>query len=110
MFNDPQDLINQLRADLLKSRKARDPLTTTTLQGILSAIDNAGAVPVPENIETVGTGSTEALRRELSASDIHELVKLEINEAQHAIKKLGNQKNPHVDELGKRITILERYL
>jgi len=111
MLNDnPQDFIVRLRSDLLKARKARDQLTTTTLQAVLSAIDNAGAVPVPEKITTIGTGSTEAVRRELSIQDMQELVKHEITEAQYAIKKLGNIENSYVNELNKRIVILEAYL
>jgi uncharacterized protein YqeY len=108
--DNPQDFIDRLRTDLLKARKARDRLTTTTLQEVLSAIDNAGAIPVPEDIATVGTGSTEAMRRELSTQDIHDLVKHEITEAQHAIKKLGDKENSYVNELDKRIAILEGYL
>lgn len=105
-----QDFIDRLRTDLLKARKARDQLTTSTLQEVLSAIDNAGAIPLPKNITTVGTGSTEAMRRELSTKDIHELVKREIIEAQHAIKMLGDRESSYVNELDKRITILESYL
>ncbi len=111
MLNDnSQDFISRLRTDLLKARKARDQLATTTLQAVLSAIDNAGAVPVPENITTIGTRSTEAVRRELSTQDIQELIKHEIIEAQHAIKKLGDMENSYVNELNKRIVILETYL
>jgi uncharacterized protein len=108
--NNPQDFIDQLRADLLDARKARDQLTTTTLQGVLSAIDNAGAVPVPNGITTLGTGSTEVARQELSIQDMRKIVKHEIVEVQDAIETLGDPENPYVDELNKRIMILEGYL
>ena len=108
--NNPQDFIFRLHADLLKARKARDQLTTATLQEVLSAIDNAGAIPVPDDITTLGTGSTEALRRELSVSDIQELVRHEINEAQHAIKLLNGRESSYAGELNNRIKILENYL
>ena len=104
------ELVNQIRTDLLKARKARDQLTTTTLQAILSAIDNAGTIPVPDNINTIGTGSTEVPRRELSIRDMHELVAQEITEIQHTIKELGDKQKSYVDELRKRIVILENYL
>lgn len=112
MFNDgnPQDLIDQLHIDLLVARKARDQLTTTTLQTILSAIDNAGAVPVPENINVIGTGSTEAPRRVLSMRDIRKLIQYEIIEIQDAVKELSDTEISYVGELNNRIAILENYL
>jgi len=111
MPNDnPQEAIARIRADLLDARKARDQLTTTTLQQILSDIDNAGAVPVSENMSSVGTGSTEMPRRELSSQDIRELVSSEITEAQHAIEELGNKESSYTGELYKRIAILKNYL
>lgn len=108
--NGVQELVARIRADLLGARKARDQLTTTTLQQILSAIDNAGAVPVSENISFLGTGSTEMPRRELSLQNIREIVNDEITEAQHAIKELGDNESSYVGELHKRIAILENYL
>lgn len=108
--NSAQEVIARIRADLLTARKARDQLTTTTLQQVLSAIDNAGAVPVSENISFVGAGSTEMPRRELSSKDIHKLVNGEISEARHAIGELGDNESSYVSELHKRIAILENYL
>jgi len=111
MFNqDSQNLPTQLRADLLEARKARDQLTSTTLQTLLSAIDNAGAIPVSENFGSVGVGSTEATRRTLSAQDITEIITSEIAEIKSAIKELGDAKSPYTDELNSRIVILEKYL
>lgn len=106
----PQEFINQIRANILKARKARDQLTVTTLQALLSAIDNAGAVPLPDStINNLGAGSTEVPRRELSMQDMHELVKCEVIELQHAIEKLGDKEKTYKDELRKRIIILENY-
>ncbi|MDN5274952.1 MAG: hypothetical protein JWP06_853 [Candidatus Saccharibacteria bacterium] len=111
MHNDnPQHLIDRLRRDLLDARRTRNQLTTTTLQGVLSSVDNAGAVSVPENINFIGTGSTDVSRRELSLQDIRELVSGEITEAQNAIKELGDKEGAYVDELNERIAILENYL
>jgi uncharacterized protein YqeY len=105
-----QNLITQLRADLLEARKARDQLTATTLQALLSAIDNAGAVPISENIDPMGVGSTEAPRRILSAQDIEEIVTAEIAELKSAINILDDTKSSYRDELTSRIGILERFL
>jgi uncharacterized protein len=108
--DNPQHFIDRVRADLLNARKARDQLMVTTLQGVLSAIDNAGAVPVPSDIATLGTGSTEVARKELSTRDMQELVKHEIIEAQHAMKTLNDTEDSYANELNKRIVILESYL
>ncbi|HSW77507.1 MAG TPA: hypothetical protein VLG36_01785 [Candidatus Chromulinivoraceae bacterium] len=111
MFNDnPQTLIDQLRTDLLKARKARDQLTSTTLQGVISAIDNAGAVPAPENTVSIGVGSTEATRRELSKQDLQMIIQGELVELEQAIKELDDRENTYTNELRNRITILESYL
>lgn len=104
------EVVDHIRADLLAARKARDQLTSTTLQTILSTIDNAGAIPAPGNINTIGTGSTEAPRRELSMQDVRELVEREILEMKHTIKKLGDREKSYVNELNKRVAILESYL
>jgi hypothetical protein len=108
--NTSQNLIAQLRTNLLEARKARDQLTATTLQALLSAIDNAGAVPVSENINTSGVGSTEAPRRILSAQDIVEIITAEISELKSAINTLDDAKNSYRDELNSRIGILKRFL
>lgn len=105
------EFTSRIRADLLAARKARDQLTVTTLQALLSAIDNAGAVPIPDNnTNNLGVGSTEVPRRELSIRDMHELVEREILELQHTIEKLGDKEKLYTDELSKRTDILKHYL
>ena len=103
-------LIDQLNMDILNARRGQDRFTATTLQEVVAAIDNAGAVPVPETIHSIGTGSTEVPRRELSAQDIQEIIQHEITELHRAIKQFGSQKNDYTDELQRKITILEKYL
>jgi uncharacterized protein YqeY len=111
MRNDnPQTLTNQLRTDLLEARKARDQLTSATLQTVIAAIDNAGAVPAPETTVSIGVGSTEALRKELSEQDLQDILSREISELKHAITEFDDTKNTYTDELNSKIVILERYL
>lgn len=111
MFDDSsQDLASRLRRDLLNARKSRDQLTSTTLQEAISALDNAGAVPISRTIGTIGVGSTEVPRRELSTQDAERIITREIIELQQAIKELGNMQSPYVDELSSKITILEKYV
>jgi uncharacterized protein YqeY len=103
-------IIDRLRIDLLEARKERNQLIVSTLQAVISAIDNASAVPASESIGTLGVGSTEAPRRELSKQDIEEIIENEIIELQHAIAQFEGAKTPYVDELGSKINILEKYL
>jgi hypothetical protein len=112
MFKDNSPTLpERLRIDLLRARKTGDQFTTTTLQAVIAAIDNASAVPISKkNISTIGVGSTEMPRRELSEQDIEEILKHEIAGLQHAIDEFDGIKNPYVDELNKKITILENYL
>jgi uncharacterized protein YqeY len=110
MFNDNQAFMSRLRTDLLEARRARDQLTTATLQAVISAIDNAGAVPASENTASIGVGSTEAPRRELSEQDLQNIVKNEIIELKQAIREFGDVKSPYANELNDKITILEKYL
>jgi uncharacterized protein len=105
MTNNPQTIVHHLREDFLKARKNRDQLTSTTLQTALSAIDNAGAVPINSNVT-----ATEVPRRELTAQDINEILEREILELQHAIRELGTTATPYADELRAKIKILEKYL
>ncbi len=106
----PENISGLLRVDLLNARRARNPLAATTLQEIISAIDNAGAVPVQTTTPSLGVGSTEVPRRELSDSDIHEIIRKEISEMQHAIDELGEAQSSYIDELNDKIAILNKYI
>lgn len=80
-----------LRNDLIAAIKARRSETITALRTALAAIDNAESVvatvenagaPVSGRIAgaTTGLGSTEAVRRELSASDVRSILQAEIDD------------------------------
>lgn len=105
-----QPLVDQLRQDLLKARKKRDRIISETLQSVVAAIDNAGAVPINEKIDTIGVGSTEARRRELSFQEVQDIIRHEIEEMHHAITTLGNHNDDLVTELRTKTTILNEYL
>jgi hypothetical protein len=106
----PGTVNNQLRIDLLAARKAHDSLVSTTLQATIAAIDNAGAVPIQEATHSVGVGSTEVPRRELSASDIKEIIKQEVAELQYAITEFGDIQNDYTNDLRSKVTILNKYI
>lgn len=108
--NNSQPIINQLQADLLAARKARDTFTSKVLQTVIAAIDNAGAVPITEDTHAIGVGSTEMPRRELSAQDIQAIIEQEIAELQSAIQACNGVQSAYTNELGDKITLIKTYL
>ncbi|WP_197380773.1 GatB/YqeY domain-containing protein [Mycolicibacterium mengxianglii] len=71
----------RLRSDLMAARKARHPARMSALRCALAAIDNA---QTPDAASTVWLNSTEALRRELTDTQIRGLLETEIAERLHA--------------------------
>lgn len=105
MSHIPHDFVEQLRKDLLMSRKARDALAVDVLLVLLNSIDNASAVSVSGNEAT-----TEVPRREVSLQDITDIITAEIIEMQAAAKQLAGINDLRKDELDKKIALLESYL
>lgn len=79
------DLRSVLRESLTTSMRMRDREATRILRSTLAAIDNAEAVPAPgspnagASVASVGVGSTEADRRELTSRDVLAIVRGEID-------------------------------
>ena len=67
----------RLRAELSAARKARHSVRISALRSALAAIDNA---ETPEPGKTVWLDASEAMRRELTDTQIYELVEAEITE------------------------------
>ena len=101
----PQSIIDQLRNDLLISRKARDVLAADTLRSILNAIDNASAVSITSDISL-----TEVPRREISREDILTIINTEIDEIKQAAEQFIGIDDLHKSELEKKILLLQQYL
>ena len=68
---------SRLRTELSAARKARHSVRIAALRSALAAIDNA---ETPDPAETVWLDASEAVRRELSDTQICELVEAEITE------------------------------
>ena len=79
-----------LRHGLVTALKARDTDALAALRTTIAAIDNAEAVPVPDTSRPAtgvhiagsrsGPGSTEAARRQLSASELRDILAGQITE------------------------------
>ena len=92
MTGDAQALRAALRLGLTAALKARDRDALAALRTAIAAIDNAEAVPVPAPDAALpatsahiagarsGLGSSEAARRELSASELRDILRGQIAE------------------------------
>lgn len=99
--------------------RARDKAAVSALRAVLSALDNAEAVPLEEagtrglSLEgsPVGAGSTEVARRELSERDVTDIVRAEATERLDAAAQL---KAPaHADRVARlraEAAVLHRFL
>lgn len=67
----------RLRAELMAARKARHGVRIAALRGALAAIDNA---ETPDPSRTVWLNASEAVRPELTDTQIYDLVEAEIAE------------------------------
>jgi uncharacterized protein YqeY len=106
------ELVAVLRADLSAAMKARDTMTVRVLRTVLSAIANAEAVPVAASRyePSVGVGSTELPRQELSAEQVDSIVVNEIDERRHLAEDLrARGRHEEAQLLESEIAIVERY-
>ncbi|MCM6773889.1 GatB/YqeY domain-containing protein [Nocardia sp. CDC159] len=84
--NELPPLRSRLRAALPAAMKSRDRAAAAALRSALAAIDNAEAVAPAETspgaIEAspIGAGAAEAPRRDLTESDIEQIVRKELTE------------------------------
>lgn len=102
--------LERLQQDLLVARKNREQLTVDTLQSALTRITNAEAVAPTIDSHNVGVGSTEAVRKVLTAQEIQQLIQQEIDELAEARASMAaHPDHPYVAELAKKIAILSRY-
>ena len=74
----------RLTGALRKAMKDRDSVAVDVLRSLMSAIDNAGAVPVTSPASPMPQASTEALRRELSAAEVEQILIAEAAEREAA--------------------------
>jgi len=105
MSKNSQSFVNQLRKDLLIARKARDTPASDALRSVINEIDNASAIPIPDD-----PSITEAPRRELSLKDIISIIDAEIDEMQQAAEQFTNVDDARKNELDKKISLLKQHL
>lgn len=113
----PDELRASLRTALKAAMRDRDTRAVAALRSALGAIDNAEAIPVESATQadgspiagaSVGLGSTEAARHELTLEDIQTLLAAEIEERQQAaieIARAGHQ--DRADDLQREVSVLQ---
>lgn len=114
--DESQSFLAMLKADLRTAMRERKATEVTTLRGLISAIDNAQAVPVGNRhdkyvFHAFGDSAVEVPRRALSQDDIRQLVEAEIrarNDAAADYQRLG--RDDKAQELTNEVEILSRYL
>lgn len=102
----------QIKADLLHAMKTRRREDVTTLRTLLSAIDNAEAVPVDDTPIVPFNGRSEDVPRlQLTPADIQQILHQEAEERRAAAaeyERLGRA--DQVEMLKASIALIERYI
>ncbi|HVQ43942.1 MAG TPA: hypothetical protein VMT30_03165 [Candidatus Saccharimonadia bacterium] len=110
-------LTTKIKANMIAATKARKSVEVSALRSLLARISNAEAVPADQSHiasssiagASVGVGSTEAPRKQLSYMDVQEIIQAEIQEIQAAKQRLDGSSD-YVAELDQKIVIVSAYL
>lgn len=105
-----ESLVKRIKQDMLQAFKNGERLKRDVLQTLLARISNAEAVAVPYSTEpSIGVGSTEIARKELSLDDTVKIIMDEMHEVQEAAKTL-DPTSDYAKELQQKITIIQKYI
>lgn len=99
-----------MQQDLRQAMKDKDLLTVSALRSVLARIHNAEAVPQHNETNlSIGVGSTEVARKQLSADDIQAVMKDELHEINTTLHALDPD-SEYAIELQKKASIVQTYL
>jgi uncharacterized protein YqeY len=99
-----------LTAGLREAMKAREQVAVETLRSLLSALDNASAVPLPAGVDAYGSGPTEAARHDATLDEIIALFAAEQAEREGAeanYRRLGLE--AEADRLAAQLAVIARF-
>jgi uncharacterized protein YqeY len=100
-----------LRGDLRQFMKERDRVSARVLRTVLTAIDNAGAVPVTEDDAPTTDFSGERARREVTNEEMYQILESQISERKEAIGVFAeNGAEDRAEELRLEVQMLADYL
>ncbi|MFT3715584.1 MAG: GatB/YqeY domain-containing protein [Gordonia sp. (in: high G+C Gram-positive bacteria)] len=114
----PDEVRTAMRADLRTAMKAKDKSTVSALRTALAAIDNAESVDAGESATTsahvagasLGAGSAEADRKQLSADDVAGILRTQVLDLQQQAEQyeaLG--RDDAAAELRAQAAVIARY-
>ena len=111
---DARPVRDGLVSDLTAAMAQRDRAAMAVYRSVLSAIDNAQAVPLGEEhragaieLSAVGVGKTEVQRRPLTQSDMVEIVVHEADERRTAADNLARAKPDAAQQLRREAGLLQ---
>lgn len=105
---------DRIRNDLKTAMRARDMERVRALRSALGAIDNAEAVPTTARagaIEdaSVGAGSTESARLELTAAEVRDVVQREVDDREAAANECAENAPDRAERLRAEAAIIAAY-
>ena len=114
-MNTDATIRDRLRDDLKPAMRERDMTRVRALRSALGAIDNAEAVPTTARagaIEdaSVGVGSTEAARHELSAQDVRDVLQQEVDEREAAATESDDRAPDWAARLRAEAAVIAAYV
>jgi uncharacterized protein len=110
-----EQLRAHLQRELRAALKGHDPVRAGVARGVLSALDNASAVAVPERSSAsaallAGRGNAEVPRRELTEPQIEELLAGEARERQRTRDLLEQHARPEaLERVREELELLAGY-
>lgn len=104
-------LRQELGRDLLLAMKAKDAIAVSALRSVLSALDNASAVPVSTVAAPVFGRNGDVPRRELSDLDCRSIIEAEVSARVQAAQEYARVGRDDVAaRLREEQAIVERYV
>lgn len=107
-------ITGRLKSDLVVAMRQQDPVRVSTIRSLISAIDNAGAVPAERQgydyEPKIGLGH-DVDRRTVNDDDTTLIIASERDElaaARDNYRELGQ--TAHAEEFGRRVDIVTEYL
>lgn len=104
----PSELITRIQQDLRQAMKDRDTAKLNVLRSLSARISNAEAVQVT-SLANSGVGSTEVPRRQLTLSDIRQIITAELYEIETALDAI-DKSSAYAADLRQKATIIQEYL
>ena len=106
----------RLRADLLTAMKDRNLLVARVIRGLIAALDNAEAPPIPPERAVpiqhqFATRSAEVARLRLTWQQVRELLLTELHDRERAAAEFDRLVRPdHAATLREEAGVVRRYL